>query len=133
MNSDLLEESCAQIQAHGLPNRSINSYSHNCLFTHSDFIIPGSNIHFVQGIPNNLPNTCRTRKQDSDGESIVSASSEELEHSNPEEAQNIEEPSDEFGIDLCHLFNPEVSRKVGKTEEFSCHSLDQKAIPQNLS
>lgn len=35
----------------------------------------------------------------------------------------------EFGADLCQLFNSENSQKLGRAEEFSVHSLNKKVIP----
>lgn len=44
-------------------------------FHQYDFTMPGSNVHFVQGIPVNIEVKGQIVQQDSDNDSVISASS----------------------------------------------------------
>lgn len=90
MNSDLLKECCVKVQLPGLiPERTAISSSTHPSFSHLEFKIAGSNVNFVRGLPASILSNYRHKKQvldgDPDGDSLASASSEELKKSEIEE------------------------------------------------
>lgn len=64
-----------------IPERSVKSPLQSCSFHHSEFKIPSSNVHFVQGIPTNFPSTSCLRQLKYDRESVASANTDNIDNS----------------------------------------------------
>lgn len=79
VNPDLLESCYIRVQLPRVKEtRSEHALSISNKFHQSDFKIPDSNIHFVRGTPINNDIKSPANQQDSDNESVVSVSSEEI-------------------------------------------------------
>lgn len=137
VNSDLLENCCVKVQIPGLlPEKPGITSSAQASFSHSDFKFPGSKVNFVRGLPASFLNKVCHKNQpldrDSDGDSIASASRDELEKFGSEGFHKEEELNDGFGFEFRQLFQSEEGHSLGKAKESLFSPLDTSEIPQHL-
>lgn len=85
---------------------------------------------FVRGIPISAPSSSSPIQQDCDNDSIVSASSEEVDRCEAEEAQAKPYYVDPFGKDIVKLFQLEDSPIIGKIEASLFSSKCNKTVPK---
>ncbi|XP_038887874.1 ABC transporter C family member 2-like isoform X2 [Benincasa hispida] len=109
---------------HICPERHVNFFS--------NFKISGSSVPFVRGTLDSYQDDDQNNKYDSDGDSIASASFEELEKSEAENFQEGEETYRRYGSDLQCLFQSGEGQLIGSTGVSSIQPIDKKEIPQNL-
>lgn len=132
-NLDLLEAYCIKFQLLGLfPSRS-DPPTFNCSsFNHSEFRILGSNINFVRGLLSINQVTKSSRPIDSNEESVISASSEEIEEFEGDENQGKGDSSEDYGKDLGQLFQEDNIQVTDISKVASLKPIDKEVIPQNL-
>lgn len=106
--------------------RLVNSLpSHK--FQHTAFSISDFEVHFVRGIPCSSASTPQYKKYDSDIDSKVSLSSEDIQVSK-EESDLI----DSFNKDLCKLFQLEEDAISTKPSISRIPPLNKSVIPSHL-
>lgn len=133
VNFDLLEESCAWILSPSfLPNKSVKAPPSSQNFKHSVINLPGSNVTFVRGISNPESSKSSPTQQDSDVESIVCASSEEVDRCEADDDQDEIETIDSYGKDVAKLFQSKDNPIIGKVDASLFSPNCKKTIPQNL-
>lgn len=86
----------------------------------------------MRGTPSFSSNNSSSSKHESDGDSIASTSSEDLESSDTKDNQEEEEILDVSGNDLHHLFQRVEDQLVDKAKDSSFTPIDMKEIPQTL-
>lgn len=86
----------------------------------------------MQGISNSTPSNSSLNQQEPDGESVVSASSEELDCSEADEVQEETELTENFGEDFINLFQAEDKPEVGRSGAFCFSPCNKEDIPQIL-
>lgn len=130
-NSDLLEESCVRAQIpEKLSSRSVKPPLSTQLPQQSIVLLPGSNTQFLRGTSS--PSRPSSKPLESDEESMISASSEELDFDEIEEFQKEIVDDESFIEEICNLFRPN-DKEVNSVEEADVFSPIQiKDIPQHL-
>lgn len=84
---------------------------------------------FVRGTPSTQSSTTRSNKIDLDGESIASASSDELEWLEAKENLDEEEFYNGYSTNLHNLFQSGEAQLIGKPSVSSIQPIDKKEIP----